>query len=346
MAVLKLASLESYLEHPDRRIAAVLVYGTDSGKVRETTNRIILRVAGSLDDPFRTTELDDQFLAMNPGILDDELRSLSMGGGARAIRVANAGAGLAAEFQTLDWSKSGGNFIVGEAGSLTRSSRLRTLFETSEHAYALACYDDNVRDLNDLIDEAEQKSGIAVAADARNRLLALLGDDRTLTRSELDKIFLFCRGKVEMTAADVEAIASDKGASELDVLCDAVFTGELASSDLLLDRFFDSGETGSRALSITAMHVAALQHLASEIETGVPAITSIKNARPPIFFARHQKFAEQLRIWDMSSLSMAAEAVARATLQTREFPMLENQIAGRALLSLARNASESRHHPT
>ena len=268
---------------------------------------------------------------------------MAMGGGGRAIWIPDAGQGLAARLAGLDFGRAGDNRIVAEAASLPKSARLRTAFETSRHAYAVACYEDTVDDLNDLIDTAAAVAGLAVADEARARLLALLGNDRSLSRSEVDKVVLYCRGRDAITLADVEAVASDKAAAGLDQFADAVFCGEAAAADLLLARFIESGEPGSRALSALGFHAAALQRLALEVEAGTPQPTAIRAARPPLFFGRHVKVADQLRLWTAAALGNAADTTAKAVQQTREFPVLENQIASRAALSLARMAASFRH---
>ena len=345
MAILKLAALDAVLRKPEAGIAAFLVYGPDSGKVREVARRIVAAVAGSPDDPFRVVEIDDQSLNDDPARLADELQSMAMGGGGRAIWIADAGQGLAARLAGLDVARAGDNRIVAEAANLPKSARLRTAFETSRHAYAIACYEDTVEDLNDLIDAAAATAGLSVTDEARGRLLALLGNDRSLSRSEVDKVVLYCRGRDAITLADVEAVASDKAAAGLDQFADAVFCGEAAAADLLLARFFESGEPGSRALSALGFHAAVLQRLALEVEAGTSQANAIRAARPPLFFGRHGKVADQLRLWTAATLANAADTAAKAVQQTREFPVLENQIASRAALSLARMAASFRVRP-
>lgn len=57
--MVKIASgrADSFCRKPDPQIRAVLVYGPDSGLVRERAENLIKAVAGRLDDPFRTREI-------------------------------------------------------------------------------------------------------------------------------------------------------------------------------------------------------------------------------------------------------------------------------------------------
>ncbi len=68
----------------------------------------------------------DADLSSDPGRLADEVQSLSLLGGRRAIWVENAGAALAKAMARFAEAKPVGNLVVAEAGSLPKSSKLRT----------------------------------------------------------------------------------------------------------------------------------------------------------------------------------------------------------------------------
>ena len=62
------SQIERFLKQPDPRFAAVLIYGPDSGMVRERGSQLTRQVAGSLDDPFRVAEFmaDGDYMQMKP----------------------------------------------------------------------------------------------------------------------------------------------------------------------------------------------------------------------------------------------------------------------------------------
>ena len=65
----------------------VLLYGDDSGLIRDRAEALVRMVAGTLDDPFRVVELARDELARLP----EEAASLSLTGGRRVVRVREAG---------------------------------------------------------------------------------------------------------------------------------------------------------------------------------------------------------------------------------------------------------------
>jgi hypothetical protein len=72
-------------------VGALLIYGDEPDAVRELASRAVKKVAGSLDDPFSVMTLAEQDLASDPARLADEVQSISMFGGRKAIWVKECG---------------------------------------------------------------------------------------------------------------------------------------------------------------------------------------------------------------------------------------------------------------
>ena len=141
MTAIKPAGLDAFLRKPDPAIAALLIYGEEPDAVRELAQRAVKKVAGSLDDPFTVTTLLEQDLASDPARLADEVQSISMFGGQKAIWIKGAGdAFLKAVLPVLE-GKTSGNLVVAEAAALAKSSQLRAEFEKSPHALVVPLYE-------------------------------------------------------------------------------------------------------------------------------------------------------------------------------------------------------------
>ena len=81
---------EAFCKAPDADVRIVLVFGQDSGLVRERSDRLVRSVVDDPSDPFRMTELSGEEVVANPAALADAARAISMTGGRRAVRVKNA----------------------------------------------------------------------------------------------------------------------------------------------------------------------------------------------------------------------------------------------------------------
>jgi DNA polymerase-3 subunit delta len=262
-------------------------------------------------------------------------------GGARAVWISDAGPAFAAAAASVLAMPSGGNAVIAEAGNLRKGTPLRQLFETAERAYAVPCYEDSSDDLAALVDASLSRAGVRMARDARAHLLAALGDDRAVTRNEIDKLILYAHGRDEITTADVLAVMSGRKDFSLEEMCDAVAGGNLAAADRLIHSLLENGVAGSRLLSAVAAHVAMLRTIAAEMAVGTPFTRAVLSARPPVYGIRQRTISACLRRWPQDALAAAAASLAEATLATRELTALEPQIAGRALLALARRAARA-----
>jgi DNA polymerase-3 subunit delta len=341
MATLKASALEQHLARQPLA-PAYLVYGPDPGKVGEIARKLVRQIAGSLDDPFTVSRMEEDVFAEDQGCLADEVFSLPMLGARKAVWITAASSAFARAYELIGDLPAGGNVIVAEAGNLPRSAKLRALFEASPNAQIIPCYEDSIQDLDQLIDEAFAEAQLRLTPGAKGALLSYLGENRALSRGEIDKLILYCRGQDQVALADVEAVCSGKTTAEMSELTDAVFNGELATVDLLADRQLKGGMPGSRLLTIAALHLPLLERLALDVEAGASPAHAVKTVRPPVFFARHGSIIQQLKIWDAEALSSASQSLSQAVQQTREFPALEGQIAERSLLSLARLAASRR----
>ena len=85
---MKIAPREAdrFVQKPDPKAVAILVYGPDAGLVRERIATMTKTVVDDASDPFRITDLTDGDLKGDPARLADEAASIAMLGGRRVVR--------------------------------------------------------------------------------------------------------------------------------------------------------------------------------------------------------------------------------------------------------------------
>jgi DNA polymerase-3 subunit delta len=337
MTVLKLERLPAHLRERDPAIAAILIYGGDLGAVREQAVKVIEAHGVRPDDPFNPVIIADPALIADPGVLADEVAAVPMFGGRRIVWVRDAGQGLAKALEPLlDRAASG--LVLAESGPLAKSAKLRQLFERSSTALAVTLYDDAAKDYDGLITEVLSRAGLEATDDARHHLKDLLGTDRRLARSELEKLALFAHGKGVIDIGDIDAVCGDTASTTLDEALDRAFEGETIAAARALGRLDAAGEAGTRILSAAVQALAALDRFRAEIDAGGSVDQALRTARPPIFFQRQGSLRRQLRLWDSAALQSAAATVHAALTEIRQRPALEATIAERTVLALARRA--------
>ncbi len=336
MSVLKAGGVDAFLRRPDPAIRALLVYGDEADAVREIAARTVKKIAGSLDDPFSVVTLQDGDLSSDPARLADEVQSISMFGGTKAIWIRNADQSFLKAVLPVLEGKVSGNFIVAEAGLLAKSSQLRAAFEKSPHAYVVPLYEADTGEIAGLVEQMLAKDNLKIDREAIHRFVELAGTSRGLVQREAEKLALYCLGQQRVSLADVEAICGNDTGAEPDDLIDSIFLGQVEETDSLFHALVQSGTDAGRLLSVAHFHVMKLEDFRTAMERGASADHVLRGARPPIFFKRMNAVQSQLRYWPLAELITAGQTLGATILQVRQNAELGQAIANRCLLSLAR----------
>jgi DNA polymerase-3 subunit delta len=333
MVALKGGEIDAFVARPGTGRSIVLVFGPDSGLVRERADAIIRASVDDPKDPFSLARLEAEDLADNPQRIVEEANTIPLFGGRRAVWVRPGGRNIAAAIETLVASPPPDCRIVIEAGDLKRNAPLRALCEKSRAAVAIPCYADGERDLVRLIDEELRGAGLAIAPDARAALLPLLGGDRQASRNELGKLVLYARGKERVELADVLAVVADASTLVLDSIVDAALAGRTAELESELGKAVTAGTSAGTVIFALARQIGILHRARLAVEDG----TSVGQQLDSMFvhFSRKAAVEAALKAWTAARLARAMQQVAEAQLESRRQPALADAIMQRALLSLA-----------
>ena len=126
------ATADRFAKSPPAEIGAVLVYGPDSGLVRERAKLLLKAIVDDVTDPFRVVELTAAALRDDRSRLADEADAMSLTGGRRVVGIKGATDTVGDIIGDVLPTHSGDSaLIVVEAGELGPRSKLRKLFETA-----------------------------------------------------------------------------------------------------------------------------------------------------------------------------------------------------------------------
>jgi DNA polymerase III subunit delta len=331
------AQLAGFLKRPPDTIAAVLLFGPDEGLVHERGEALTRAVLGGTgDDPFRLTMLTGDTLRQDPARLADEAAALSMMGGRRVIRLRETGDAIAKTLQyVLDQTKPGG-LIVIEAGDLAKSSALRKLAEAAPNAAAIACYADSPREIAQLIRDVMAADRITIADDAVEYLTANLGEDRGVTRQELDKLSIFAGPGGRIDLDDAIASVGDSSALVLDDVIYDALDGHAASVEAALSRLFLEGQSAVAILRATQRHAQRLHLAAARVAAGEAADAVARSIRPPIYFKLVDRFRSQLGAWPPERSQRLLKLLLQAELECKTTGYPEETICRHILTLIGR----------
>jgi len=338
MVALRGKDVDSFLARPDPGRPIILLYGPDSGLVRERADALMASAVDDPNDPFSLVRLDGDELAAEPSRLVDEAMTVPLFGGRRAIRVKAGSRSFASGVETLTDSPIKDCRIVIEAGELRPEAPLRKVCERAKNAVAIACYPDTERDLAKLIDDELRLSNLKIAQDARATLMSLLGGDRQASRNELRKIVLYAHGQREITLDDVMAVVSDASDFKLDPIVDGAFAGQPAMVESEFAKAMIAGTYPGLIISAAQRQVAALHKAALLMEGGASASSAAESGFPRLHFSRKNVVETALRNFSATRLVQVMDQLATAALDVRKQSSLAAVIAQRALMSIAANA--------
>jgi DNA polymerase-3 subunit delta len=337
MVAVKAGDVEGALRRPDPRIGVFLFYGPDIGLINERARAIAERSVDDASDPFQLIRIDGDDIAADPGRLADEAGTMGLFGSRRAIWIKSTSRNIAPAVDAVLKGELQDTVIVIEGGDLQKSSPLRILCERSQKALALPCYADTGRDLGTVVDETLKANGFSIQRDARTALIASLGGDRLATRGELNKLMLYAHGQREITLSDVDAIMSDVSSLAMDAVVDAAFAGEGTGLEIGSRRLAAEGVNAGVLLGAALRHALMLLTARLSVEEGRP-IPAVMESLRSLHFRRKPLVERQLQRWTGDSLKGAIALLQTSLLQTRRMAALDDTIAAKTLLDIARAA--------
>lgn len=334
--------IDAFIAKPGDTIRSVLVYGPDSGLVRERADALMRTAVADLSDPFLVSELSAESVVRDPALLADEAAAIALTGGRRAIRVRDCGDAIAPAVQSMMQGPSGDSLVVLQAGDLGPRSALRKLCEAADDAAAVPCYADDMRDLDRVVHDVLAAEHLAVSPEASAYLVANLGSDRGITRSELQKLALYARGRQRVELEDAAAVVGDSAALSLDDLCYAVTDGDMAALDRAMERSLEEGQSEIAILRAVSRHLLRLHLTADRVGRGDSTEQAIKALRPPVFFKRAAQFRRQVESWRADRIGRALDLALGAEMRCKTTGMPEPAVCGRALMQIAALARQGR----
>jgi DNA polymerase III subunit delta len=332
MVAVKTHQADAFLRALDRVPPAVLFYGPDAGLVSERAALLARRIAER--EGSEVLRLDDADLEDEPERIAIELQTVAMFGGRKVVR---ASAGRRVNTNALKPLVEAGiieGFLIVEAGNLRPDEGLRSLFEKSPHAAAVACFPDEARDLDAMLSDILRGAGMQIAPDAKKLLLTRLGADRALSRAEVEKLALYARGKALIEEADVEAAVGDAAELALDRIVMAAASGRTGDAMIELDRLVAAGESAQAVIAALQRHFLRLHRLRSGHDSGRSLDEVMRALKPQPHFKQKAAIEQQTREWSLAKLNAAQGLIADAARAARLTSALEDTLAGQLLLDL------------
>ncbi|MGH7009468.1 MAG: DNA polymerase III subunit delta, partial [Caulobacteraceae bacterium] len=301
------AEIERFVESPEPKTRAAVIWGLDPGLVRERADRLARAVTARPDDPFDSALLDEAALLSRPGRLEEELSAISMLGGRRLVRLrlsacsteATRLAASALEGHLAEDFNPEAYFLI-EAPELKKASPLARLAHASPLCAGMICYEDRSDDLERLVRRELALDGVELDADALSEFVQRLPANRLTARQEIQRLVLFVGPDKRAGASDLEAFFGVEPESSLYRSLGEAFGGHLAESLEGLRRALGEGLRGPDAVAAAQRQIGKLRRAGALHQAGSNPRQAAKAVG--VFWKEEREFLRQLAIWTRAAL--------------------------------------------
>jgi DNA polymerase-3 subunit delta len=337
MTEIKSHEFDGILQRPLKDNRLYLVYGPDRGLVSERAGQIAAKSGVALDDPFSLIKLDGSDLQQSPGRLLDEVNTIGLFGGEKLVWIRASGTekALVDGLTALAQHPPVGSYVIIEAGDLKKGTGVRKIGETARSIVSVACYSDDARALNSLIDQELGQEGLRITPAARERLNEALGGDRIASRNEIRKLALYCRGSGTVEEEHVSEIVGDASAISVDDAIDAVLKGDVDGLQHAIRKITASKTAIFLVLQACLKQFQLLDLMRAEMDDkrqqpGQVVATLGRH----IHFRRKPLVEAALKTWTLPAIRRELVRLQAAIFQSRTRQSLEDSIAMQTLLTI------------
>lgn len=333
---LSFRDIEPFIKNPNKAVRLIVIYGPDSGLVRERAATLGKFYTPDLNDPFNVAHLTGDILEQDPARLLDEVQARSLMGGMRLIRVTDPQDKIEPALKTyLKENPNPDAIIIIEAGDLKPASKLRKLAETVPNAVALPCYIEEAKDLIPLTRDILKAAGKTADQDALIWFAANVKGDRQRVRMEAQKLILYMGQEQKVTLQHIQQCCGEAGTQSLDELVGAIMGQNKTLAIQSINKLQEEGTDPTMTFRIVQNHLYRLHMVRSMMDAyGASMDEAMQKLSPPVFFKQADSFKAQLRQWSLKDLHGMMAQLANAEMNTRKTGLPPQTIMAQTLLSL------------
>jgi DNA polymerase-3 subunit delta len=284
-------SINDFFKQRPAEARVLLIYGPDTGLVKERATAMAKLWAGDINDPFSVAVMVGDTIDNDPARLSDEANAQSLMGGDRLVWIKEAGNGITPPLKDyLKGSVNETTLIIIEGGDLKPKDALRKLCEDAPRAVAIPCYVEDERDIANLIRADLTGAGFKIAPDAVQFLAGVIKGDRARARMEIEKLALYAHGNDNITLEDAKASTGDMGSASLDDLVYSMTGGNRVLCLQSLGRLLAEDVDPIKILRSMQYHLHRMLQVRAALDEGVSMDQAIGALQPPLFFKQADQF--------------------------------------------------------
>jgi len=321
--IIKDYQLDHYIKSDNSEFIAFLVYGPNEGLIRNNITNI--KKLFSQEKKCDEILINCKDLDKDKQLMADKLSSISMFNEKRFILTENIREKDFKYLKEAIFIKPDNTLLIVKTDNLSKSSKIRKLFEMEKFLLALACYEDDVKSIIRTIDNFAKVNSIALDRDIKSYLMQTLSTDRIISQNELEKIKLFyfnSNEKIDLNT--IKTLLNDEGSKIIQKMNENILSGKTDRSINIIKKLLMEGARPITLIRSLVNYLKRLKITKIQIKKGVTFDEAIKSLKPPVFWKDKDSFKFICNNWPLPeiekciSLLLAAEINCIKNSETSE----------------------------
>ena len=329
--------IDQFCKDQNPNTPAILLYGQDYGLISERSSLIIKNFFKNMNHAINSINIIDlelNAIISNPEFLDIEASSISILNNKKIIRIKDATDSLSKIIEEYLLTPHKDCLIIILSENLSPRSKLRKFFETHKEATILPCYNDDKKNILNIIENMFEKESIYIDKEGKELLANYLGIDRLITRSEIEKAILYAGKNKKLTLNDVSVFLSDQAAMSIDALYDFSLAGDIKNAYRVLNRVQNEGISAIQIIRTFIRQIQGLYSIHHSLALNSNINFVIDNFKPPIYFKRKASIKIHIERWSLKKINKALLLLENAEISCKLPKSNPNIVAKQAILSI------------
>ena len=231
------------------------------------------------------------------------------------------------------------NKVIIFADALDKRSKIRSYYEKSKTAIAVACYEDNEITIKKIITN-KLKDFKGLSNDNVNLIIDNCGLDRVKLENELSKINAYFSDKL-IEIDKLEALLNIKSNDNFNSLKDAAIEGNKVKTNKLLSDTVLDPEKNILYLNIINQRLNKLYEVADHSKnTNID--DKLTNLKPPLFWKDKPVFISQMKKWNKKKIKKALNKCYDLEISIKSNAIInKNILLKKLLLDICEQANPS-----
>ena len=331
--ILKESTIKDIFANKNRNLI-FLVYGPNEGLVRN--------IIQTLSTTFKNNDAADEVLisAKNldeePNKIMEEIQTFSMFNTKKIILVDTIKDKHSSIIDGLQNHEFENTILILKSDNLTKSSKLRKLFDASKSIFSIPCYEDDARSIMNLVQSFIQSSNLTLDREIKNYLVQFLSNDRSLNQNELEKIYLYQKNREEsLTLEEVKLILNDSTSTSLNKVNESIMYGKTKNASKVIHKIFSEGTNSIAIIRSLINYMLRIQQTKIEIKKQKSFDEAVKILKPPLFWKDKDNFRNHCNAWPLNEIEKCLTILLNAEYKCKSESSLSPVICEKYVLNIA-----------